>query len=46
VTRNPVWRSTSQRVSALGLSRVGHYGPMAGFHHRVKTHGGWEVLVA
>ena len=26
-----------------GQSRVGNYGPMATFHHRIKTHGGWEV---
>lgn len=27
----------------LGQSRVGNYGPMTGFHHRIKTHGGWKV---
>ncbi len=26
-----------------GQSRVGNYGPMTTFHHRLKTHGGWEV---
>jgi hypothetical protein len=26
-----------------GQSRIGNYGPMTGFHHRVKTHGGWLV---
>ena len=26
-----------------GQSRVGNYGPMTTFHHRIKTHGGWEV---
>lgn len=26
-----------------GQSRVGNYGPMSGFHHRLKTHGGWQV---
>ena len=26
-----------------GQSRVGNYGPMTAFHHRVKTHGGWQV---
>ena len=26
-----------------GQSRVGNYGPMTTFHHRVKTHGGWDV---
>ncbi len=26
-----------------GQSRVGNYGPMVGFHHRVKTHGRWAV---
>jgi hypothetical protein len=24
-------------------SRIGNYGPMTGFHHRLKTHGGWAV---
>ena len=26
-----------------GQSRVGNYGPMTTFHHRLKTHGGWQV---
>lgn len=26
-----------------GQSGVGNYGPMTGFHHRVKTHGAWQV---
>jgi hypothetical protein len=26
-----------------GQSRIGNYGPMTGFHHRVKTHGRWVV---
>jgi hypothetical protein len=26
-----------------GQSGVGNYGPMSQFHHRVKTHGAWEV---
>jgi hypothetical protein len=26
-----------------GQSRVGNYGPMTTFHHRVKTHGDWQV---
>ncbi len=26
-----------------GQSRVGNYGPMTGFHHRIKTHGDWSV---
>ena len=26
-----------------GQSRVGNYGPMTQFHHRVKTHGAWQV---
>ncbi len=26
-----------------GQSRIGNYGPMTSFHHRVKTHGDWEV---
>jgi hypothetical protein len=24
-------------------SRIGNYGPMVPFHHRIKTHGGWHV---
>ncbi len=26
-----------------GQSRVGNYGPMTRFHHRIKTHGAWGV---
>ena len=26
-----------------GQSRVGNYGPMTTFHHRMKTHAGWQV---
>jgi hypothetical protein len=26
-----------------GQSRIGNYGPMTQFHHRVKTHGNWQV---
>ncbi len=26
-----------------GQSRVGNYGPMTTFHHRIKTHGAWQV---
>ena len=26
-----------------GQSRIGNYGPMTGFHHRIKTHGRWVV---
>jgi hypothetical protein len=26
-----------------GQSRVGNYGPMSQRHHRIKTHGGWQV---
>jgi hypothetical protein len=26
-----------------GQSRMGNYGPMTTFHHRVKTHSGWDV---
>ena len=31
------------RGSPPGQSRIGNYGPMTAFHHRVKTHGGWQV---
>ena len=35
---------TVQRAAAgEQQSRVGNYGPMIGFHHRVKTHGDWAV---
>jgi hypothetical protein len=27
-----------------GQSRIGNYGPMVTFHHRVKTHGTWDVV--
>ncbi|WP_310528092.1 hypothetical protein [Nocardioides sp.] len=30
-------------AKGAGQSRVGNYGPMTGFHHRVKTHGRWQV---
>ncbi len=26
-----------------GQSRIGNYGPMSRYHHRLKTHGGWQV---
>lgn len=26
-----------------GQSRIGNYGPMTTRHHRIKTHGGWDV---
>ncbi|WP_122816276.1 hypothetical protein [Nocardioides pantholopis] len=26
-----------------GQSRIGNYGPLTAQHHRVKTHGGWDV---
>ena len=26
-----------------GQSRIGNYGPMVTFHHRIKTHGRWHV---
>ncbi|QIK75486.1 hypothetical protein [Nocardioides piscis] len=29
--------------AGAGQSRVGNYGPMTTFHHRVKTHAGWDV---
>ena len=33
-----------QRASGgRGQSRMGNYGPMGRFHHRVKTHGRWKV---
>jgi hypothetical protein len=27
-----------------GQSRIGNYGPMVTFHHRIKTHGRWDVV--
>ncbi|MBC2933684.1 hypothetical protein H7342_11780 [Nocardioides sp. zg-1228] len=32
-----------RRAGPPGQSSVGNYGPMTGFHHRIKTHGGWQV---
>lgn len=26
-----------------GQSRIGNYGPLSRYHHRLKTHGGWQV---
>ncbi|HET6165620.1 MAG TPA: hypothetical protein VFE07_02225 [Marmoricola sp.] len=31
------------RPGAPGQSRIGNYGPMITFHHRIKTHSGWHV---
>ena len=28
---------------AGGASGIGNYGPMTTTHHRIKTHGGWQV---
>lgn len=30
-------------AAGAGQSRIGNYGPMSGLHHRLKTHGGWDV---
>ena len=27
----------------VGQSRIGNYGPLTQWHHRIKTHGGWQV---
>ncbi|PUA81806.1 DUF222 domain-containing protein [Nocardioides currus] len=32
-----------RRDGTTGQSRVGNYGPMSAFHHRLKTHGKWQV---
>ena len=32
------------RAGPPGQSRIGNYGPMTAFHHRLKTHGGWRVV--
>jgi hypothetical protein len=32
-----------QAPPGAGQSRIGNYGPMTTFHHRVKTHGRWHV---
>jgi len=35
---------SKQRAAAGGQqSRVGNYGPLVGLHHRLKTHGRWQV---
>ena len=31
------------RGGPAGQSRIGNSGPMTTFHHRIKTHGGWDV---
>ncbi len=35
----------TQERAAPGVkqSRIGNYGPMVGLHHRIKTHGRWQV---
>ena len=35
--------SAERAAAGEKQSRVGNYGPMVGFHHRIKTHGGWAV---
>ena len=30
-------------AAGAGQSRIGNYGPMSVLHHRIKTHGGWQV---
>ncbi|WP_203335390.1 DUF222 domain-containing protein [Nocardioides limicola] len=38
------WREPgSTHGDEPGSSRIGNYGPMTAFHHRVKTHGRWKV---
>jgi hypothetical protein len=32
-----------RKPQGAGQSRVGNYGPMTTTHHRIKTHGGWQV---
>ena len=35
---------TPERAAAgAKQSRIGNYGPMVGLHHRIKTHGRWQV---
>ena len=36
------WTSTRAAAGAK-QSRIGNYGPMTGLHHRIKTHGRWQV---
>ena len=33
-----------QEAQGAGQSRIGNYGPMRTFHHRIKTHGRWTVV--
>ncbi len=35
--------SRHRAASGERQSRIGNYGPMIAFHHRIKTHGGWAV---
>jgi hypothetical protein len=37
------WKPAPESGEEEMLSRIGNYGPMIAFHHRVKTHGGWQV---
>lgn len=32
-----------QQEARRGQSRMGNYGPLGRFHHRIKTHGRWQV---
>jgi hypothetical protein len=36
-------RDADGRPAVPGQSRIGNYGPLTTFHHRIKTHGGWQV---
>jgi hypothetical protein len=36
-------RGPDGKPAVPGQSRVGNYGPMTTFHHRVKTFGRWQV---
>jgi hypothetical protein len=33
-----------EEARGAGQSRIGNYGPMRLFHHRIKTHGRWTVV--
>jgi hypothetical protein len=35
--------TTKRAAAGDKQSRVGNYGPMIGLHHRIKTHGRWQV---
>ena len=42
--RHQIDHTVPYSAGERGQSRLGNYGPMTGFHHRIKTHGRWQVV--